>query len=193
MTYDTEHRADRISGNSADSFRAWNWVQLAAGIVTIVLGIVAFAWPDATLRVVAFLFGLNLLATGVSRTALMFFTTGTPLLHRILGIIFGVFVAIVGILCMRNVTGSLALLLVIVAIGWLLDGLAAIVLAVGSGGPAKGWRIALGVGAMIASIALLVWPGLSLTAFLYIGATTLIVLGVGLTYVAIAALRTRPA
>ena len=172
--------------------RTWNWVQLVAGLLTLVLGVVAFAWPEATLRVVGFLFGLNLLVTGLARTAVLLFSTGYPMLNRILGIIFGVFVAIVGILCLRNVAGSVALLLVIVAIGWLLDGLAEIVLAFGaddSGG--KGWRIAFGVVAMVAAIALLIWPGIGLTAFLFIGATTLCFLGICLIFVAVAGLRAR--
>jgi uncharacterized membrane protein HdeD (DUF308 family) len=183
------HADEEVAGAS----RTWNWVRLAAGMLTIILGIVAFAWPDATLRVVGFLFGLNLLVMGLSRTALMLMTTGTPMPQRILGIVFGVFVGIVGIVCMRNVAGSVALLLVIVAIGWLLDGLAEIFLAVGSGGPGNGWRIAFGLGAVLAAITLLVWPGLGLTAFLFIGSTTLVFVGICLVFLAITGLRTRRA
>jgi uncharacterized membrane protein HdeD (DUF308 family) len=130
---------------------------------------------------------------GLARTAVLLFSTGYPMLNRILGIIFGVFVAIVGILCLRNVAGSVALLLVIVAIGWLLDGLAEIVLAIGSDDSAKSWRIAFGVVAMLAAIGLLIWPGIGLTAFLLIGATTLCFLGLCLVFVAIAGLRARHA
>ncbi|WP_328467715.1 DUF308 domain-containing protein [Actinoplanes sp. NBC_00393] len=172
--------------------RTWSWVQLVAGLLTFVLGILAFAWPEATLRVVGFLFGLNLLVGGLARTVALLFSHGYPMLNRVLGIIFGVFVAIVGILCLRNVAGSVALLLLIVAIGWMLDGFAEIVLATSTEGSAKGWRIAFGVVAILAAIALLVWPGIGLTAFLFIGATTLCFLGICLAFIAIAGLRSRP-
>ncbi|MEU4426587.1 DUF308 domain-containing protein [Actinoplanes sp. NPDC024001] len=173
--------------------RTWNWVQLVTGLLTLVLGVVAFAWPEATLRVVGFLFGLNLLVAGLARTAVLLFSAGYPMLNRILGIIFGVFVAIVGILCLRNVAGSVALLLLIVAIGWLLDGLAEIVLAIGSDRAGRGWRIGVGAVAMLAAIGLLIWPGIGLATFLFIGATLLCFLGICLMFVAIAGLRARPA
>lgn len=189
MTQDAGHRTRPVPEESTAGSRTWDWVRLAAGILTIVLGIVAFAWPDATLRVVGFLFGLNLLAMGVSRTALMFVAAGDPVLPRILGIILGVFVGIVGIVCMRNVAGSVALLLVIVAVGWLLDGLAEIFVAVSTGGPGNGWRIALGLGTVLAATALLVWPGLGLTMFLVIGATTLVFVGLCRVFGALASLR----
>ncbi|MBG0567181.1 HdeD family acid-resistance protein [Actinoplanes aureus] len=171
--------------------RTWHWVGLVAGLLTLALGIVAFVWPEATLRVVGFLFGLNLLVVGVARTVVLLFSSGYPTLNRVVGIVFGVFVAIVGILCLRNVAGSVALLLLIVAIGWILDGIAEIVLAIGSGESGRGWRLAFGAGAIVAAIALLVWPGIGLTAFLFIGATTLCFLGICLIFVAVAGLRSR--
>lgn len=190
---DTQQSTVHASQEPPATSGAWNWVRLIAGVLTLLLGIAAYAWPEATLRVVGFLFGLNLLVTGVARSVLLLFADTHPVLHRVLGIIFGVFIAIVGILCLRNVAGSVALLLVIVAIGWLLDGLAEIFLAIGAGGPGKGWQITLGLGTVLAAVALLVWPGLGLTAFLFIGATTLVFIGICLTFVAIAGLRARTA
>ncbi|MFC7528651.1 HdeD family acid-resistance protein [Actinoplanes sp. GCM10030250] len=169
--------------------RTWKWAQLLAGIFTLVLGIIAFAWPEATLHVVGFLFGLNLLIGGLSRTALLFFSSGYPMFNRVLGIIFSVLVAVIGILCLRNIAGSLKLLLVIVAIGWLLDGLAEIFMSFGSGGSGNGWRIGFGLVAVLAAIALLVWPNIGLAAFVFFGATTLCLLGLCLIFVAVAGLR----
>jgi uncharacterized membrane protein HdeD (DUF308 family) len=40
--------------------RAWGWV-LFFGIVTIMLGIVVLVWPDATIVVLAVLFGIQLI------------------------------------------------------------------------------------------------------------------------------------
>ncbi|MBO3739245.1 HdeD family acid-resistance protein [Actinoplanes flavus] len=169
------------------------WLRLIAGIAVAVIGVVAFAWPEATLRVVAFLFGLNLLVMGVSRTVLAIVARETPALQRVLAGAFGVLVTLVGVLCVQNPTDSLSLLLLIVAIGWILDGLGEIVVAFGRHEPGVGWRIALGVFVLLAAIAILVWPGLGLATFLLIGATTLVFAGICLIIGAIAGLRSRAA
>ncbi len=171
--------------------RSTGWASLVAGVFALILGIVAFAWPSATLHVVGILFGLNLLILGAVRACQFLFVTDAPATGRILGVIFGVLVALLGILCLRNVAGSLKLLLVIVALGWLLDGLAEIFTSVGSAG--SGWRIGLGIVAVLASIAILVWPGLGLATFILIGATTLCFVGLGGIFVGISSLRSRPA
>ncbi|KHD73482.1 hypothetical protein MB27_34925 [Actinoplanes utahensis] len=166
------------------------WLRLIAGVATIILGIVAFAWPQATLRVVAFVFGINLLILGAFRIMQMLVTTGVPALHRVLGILFGLIAFVAGVLCLANVATSLSLLLLIVAFGWIVDGLGEIFLTIGRGEPGGGWRIAVGVLIVLASIAVLVWPGLGLATFVLIGATTLVFAGICLVLAAIAGLRT---
>ncbi|MEU8816608.1 DUF308 domain-containing protein [Actinoplanes sp. NPDC048796] len=172
--------------------RSLNWLRLAGGVLAIVVGVVAYAWPEATLRVVAVLFGLNLLIAGVVRTVTLLMSPGYPVLNRVLGIILGVLTALLGILCMRNVVASLGILLLIVALGWMLDGLAEIFSTVGNGESGGSWRIGLGLVAVLAGVALLVWPGIGLKAFLFFGATVLVFVGICLVFVSIARLRARP-
>jgi len=169
--------------------RKSGWLSLVGGVFALVLGIVAFAWPSASLRVIGFLFGLNLLLMGVVRIVQFVLTPESPVAGRVLGVIFGVLVALVGIVCMRNVAGSLGLLLVIVSVGWLLDGLAEIFTTIGDRGSGSGWRIATGLFAVLAATAVLVWPGLGLATFLLIGATTLCFVGIGGIVVGISGLR----
>lgn len=166
-----------------------SWLRLVAGIVTVAIGVAAFVWPHATVHVVGLLFGLNLLVTGVIRAGVLLFAPGYPLLPRILGVAFGILTAIVGILCLRNITGSVRLLLIIVAIGWLLDGLVEIVLAVG--GPSQagaGWRIGVGLVTVLGAIALLVWPVAGITAAVFLGASVLIIVGISTTVSAVVGL-----
>jgi uncharacterized membrane protein HdeD (DUF308 family) len=169
--------------------RAWIWLRLAAGVLAVGIGILAFAWPEATLRVVAFLFGLNLLIVGGIRVLQMFIADGLPVLHRVLGVLFGLLVAGAGVFCLSDVTTSLSLMLLIVAIGWLLDGIGEIFLSVGRRETGGGWRIVVGVVAVLAALALLVWPGLGLAGFVLIGATTLVFGGICLIAASIAGLR----
>jgi uncharacterized membrane protein HdeD (DUF308 family) len=170
--------------------RHGDWLRLFVGIVAIGLGGAAFAWPDATVHVIGFLFGLNLVLTGVIRAGLLLFAPGYPVLHRVLGITFGVFTAIAGIICLRNIAGSVVLLLVVVAIGWLLDGLAEIFLADGGAKQSgAGVRIATGLISILGAIALLVWPKIGLGIFIGIGATVLVFVGIGQVIIAIAGMR----
>ncbi|MFC3743574.1 HdeD family acid-resistance protein [Paractinoplanes deccanensis] len=178
---------------SAAVNRPLDWLRLTGGILAVVLGVVAYAWPSATLKVVGFLFGLNLLVAGVVRMVALLMSPGYPVLNRVLGIILGVLTALLGLLCMRNVVASVGVLLLVVAIGWILDGLAEIFVAVGSGEPGGSWRIGLGLVAVLAAVALLVWPGIGLKAFLFFGATVLVFVGLSLIFIAIAGMRARPA
>jgi uncharacterized membrane protein HdeD (DUF308 family) len=167
------------------------WLRLVVGVLAIGIGAIAFVWPSATVQVIGVLFGLNLLVTGTIRAGLLLFVPGYPVLHRVLGIIFGVLTAIVGILCLRNLTASVVLLLVIVAIGWLLDGLVEIFLAAGNPGEEAGntWHFATGLALVLGAIAVLVWPELGLATFVAIGAIVLLFAGVGQVIGAVAGLR----
>jgi uncharacterized membrane protein HdeD (DUF308 family) len=165
--------------------RTWIWLRLAAGIFAVILGIIAFAWPEATLRVVGFLFGLNLLLMGGIRILQFLVASEAPALHRVFGVLLGVVVAGAGIVCLADVATSLTLML----IGWLLDGIGEIFLSAGRGQPGGGWRIAFGVLVVLASIGLLVWPGLGLATFILLGATTLVFAGICIVISAIAGLR----
>jgi uncharacterized membrane protein HdeD (DUF308 family) len=120
---------------------------------------------------------------------LLFYAPNHPVLYRVLGILLSLLVAIVGLLCLRNIVASLGLMLVLVAIGWMLDGLAEIFVALGAGREGGGWRIALGLVAVLAGIAILVWPGIGLGAFLFIGATSVVFVGLLLVITAISGLR----
>jgi uncharacterized membrane protein HdeD (DUF308 family) len=170
----------------------WWGVRLVLGIVAIGVGIAAFAWPAATVQVVGLLFGLNLVVTGAVRAVLVPFAPGYPVLYRVFGVIFGVLTVIVGLICVGNVTGSVKLLLIVVAAGWLLDGLTELFLGTGDDGAAgRGWRIAAGLGSIVAAVVVLVWPELTLTTFLAVGAIVLVLVGVVQVVGAVASLRTR--
>ena len=174
---------------SVPDVRRWWWVRLVLGIVAIVVGVAAFAWPTATVRVVGLLFGLNLVVTGVVRTVQLPFAPGYPLVYRLVGGIVGVLTAVVGFLCIRNVANSVKLLLIVVAVGWLLDGFAELFLSIWDRGTAgRGWRITAGLGSIVAALVVLVWPELTLATFLAVGAIILIVVGVAQV---VASLRTR--
>jgi uncharacterized membrane protein HdeD (DUF308 family) len=148
-------------------------LQLFAGTVAIAIGVAAFGWPFATVHMIGFLFGLNLIVTGFIRAGLLLFLPAYPPLYRVLGIAFGILTGIVGILCLRNITGSVVLLVLVIAVGWLLDGLL--------GRPAEtraGWRLGTALALALGAIAVLTWSKIDLATFIAIGATVLIFVGI---------------
>jgi len=148
-------------------------LQLFAGTVAIAIGVAAFGWPFATVHLIGFLFGLNLIVTGFIRAGLLLFLPAYPPLYRVLGIAFGILTGIVGILCLRNITGSVVLLVLVIAVGWLLDGLL--------GRPAEtraGWRLGTALALALGAIAVLTWSKIGLATFIAIGATVLIFVGI---------------
>jgi uncharacterized membrane protein HdeD (DUF308 family) len=167
-----------------------SWLQLLVGVLAIAVGIAAFVWPSATIQVVGVLFGLNLLVTGLIRAGLLLFVPGYPALYRVVGIVAGVLIALVGVFCLANITTSLVLLLIVVALGWLLDGIVQIFLAVGRSGEAGGgWQIVTGLALLLGGVAVLVWPKFGLATFIAIGGTVLLLVGTGHVITAVAGLR----
>ncbi|HYN96635.1 MAG TPA: DUF308 domain-containing protein [Pilimelia sp.] len=175
--------------------RQWWWLRLLLGLTALGIGVAALVWPEATVRVVGFLFGVNLIVTGAARAVLSLFVPDYPPLYRVVAAVFGTLTAIVGIFALRHLIGSALLLVFIIGVGWLLDGLGELVLAAGGGrdDPGRGWRVAAGVGSVVAAFVVFVWPELTLATFLAIGALILIIVGVVQTVGAIAASRHRRA
>ena len=54
---------------SRDEDPRWGWA-LGFGLIAIVIGILAIAWPGATVRVIGFIFGLRLVFVGVGLVGL---------------------------------------------------------------------------------------------------------------------------
>ena len=168
----------RVAGAPEPAERAAWWLALGAAVLGVVVGVMMMAWPDATLKVVAALFGAWLLLHGVMR--LVQAITGTALgggERAILGVI-GVFFVVAGVVALRNLLVSLALVITVVGLMWLIGGILELISAFGSA--ARGdrlWHVVLGALSVIAAIVVLVWPDLSLTTLVYVTGVWLIVMG----------------
>jgi uncharacterized membrane protein HdeD (DUF308 family) len=98
-----------------------------SGVVAIVIGAILLVWTEATLAVIAVLFGLYFVISGVVRIVRGAASTGSAAGGRVLNIVLGVVVLILGILAIRNPEGSLAVLGLLVGIVWIVEGVAALV------------------------------------------------------------------
>lgn len=146
---------------------AWG-VSLVAGLATLVLGIVLVAWPEATVKVVAILFGLQLLVLGGLRIVQAIIADdsgGTRVLFALLGVLS----VLVGVLVLRHLLQTVVVMALLLGMFWLIGGIIEFVHAVGdSGNEHRGWAVALSLLSAGAGIVLLVWPGITLMTLIVV-------------------------
>ncbi len=152
---------------------------LATAITAIVLGIIAVFWPAVTLVTVALLFGAYLIVSGVFRIVLAISsqTLGTGV-RWFIGIMGGL-VLVAGVLALANPAQSLVVLALFIGIGWILDGIAAVVGGFTGRTALPRWlAVVTGVVSVIAGIVIFFLPVLAIATFVLIGGWILIAIGV---------------
>lgn len=151
---------------------------LAAGLASLALGIIVFAWPRQTLLVVGVLFGLYLLVTGVVQLVTAFGTHASTAL-RVMAFISGAICVLLGLLCFRSAVQSLLLLALWIGIGWLFRGITQLAAAASDPMmPARAWQAFAGVANTLAGVLLMVWPVGSIAALTVLAGCWLLILGV---------------
>jgi uncharacterized membrane protein HdeD (DUF308 family) len=151
---------------------------IVSGVSALIFGILVLIWPKTTLLVVAVLFGLQLLISGIVRIVNGIIDKSIEGWQRGLSITFGVLIVLAGIFCLRNPALSLLTIIVIVAIGWLVDGIMNIVLGIQNAPGERLGRILMGVVFLLGAIVLLVYPASALITFALLGGWILIIFGI---------------
>jgi uncharacterized membrane protein HdeD (DUF308 family) len=151
---------------------------IVSGVSALIFGILVLIWPKTTLLVVAVLFGLQLLISGIVRIVNGIIDKSIEGWQRGLSITFGVLIVLAGIFCLRNPALSLLTIIVIVAIGWLVDGIMNIALGVQNAPGERLGRILMGVVFLLGAIVLLVYPATALITFTLLGGWILIIFGI---------------
>ena len=157
--------------------RSWWWPAIF-GVISIVAGVLALAWPGPTLIVLAVLFGIELIVWGIFRLvgALTFGEAGAG--ARTLWAILGILGLVLGFYAIRHIEITVLALGLLLAIYWLVDGIGILMSAFEHRGmPSRGWTIFSGVFSIIAGLILLVWPALSILTLAILAGIWLIVLG----------------
>lgn len=168
------------------------WLALLAGVGSVVVGVLMLVWPDATLGVAAVLFGLWLLVHGVRRIAEAVMATWANPGARALASIIGVLFVVAGVLCLRDLLVSLAVVVTLIGVTWLVAGIFELAGAIsGPGTAAERVMSAVLPGALsiLGGIAVLVWPSISLITFVYVTGIWLIVMGLVQVYLVVRARR----
>lgn len=158
--------------------RHWGWV-LAYGILTLLAGVAVLAWPSETLLVIAVLFGVQLIISGIFRfvgaLASDDLTGGTRVMLALLGVLS----IIIGLWAVRHAVLTLVALIVFLGIFWVINGLIEIFAALSHRDmPDRGWSVLMGVLSAIAGIIVLAYPGLTLVGLAVILGIWLLVFGI---------------
>ncbi len=154
---------------------------VGVAVVAIVLGLVAVFFPRVSLVTIAVLFGLSLVVVGLFRAVFAFLGKGLRSGVRWFVGIVGLLIFVTGIVCLIDPGQSLAVLGLIIGIGWLFEGITGILAgAVGySAGPR--WTAILGgVVAVAAGVVMMILPVAALAAFVTVGGILLIVVGIAM-------------
>jgi uncharacterized membrane protein HdeD (DUF308 family) len=157
--------------------RHWGWL-LGYGILTILAGIGALAWPGETLLVVAVLFGVQLIFGGVYRLVAALSMDDVAGGTRVLYVLLGILSVIIGLWAIRHVLLTLIALVLFLGIFWIVSGTIDIFTALSHRGlPERGWTSVTGLLSILAGLIVLAVPGLSLVSLAVILGVWLVIFG----------------
>ena len=155
--------------------RIW-WLLLFGGVISLVVGIVVISWPSKTVIVVAVLFAIYLIISGIFEIVRSFasgLTGGT----RALLLITGVLSVILGIFAIRSAAdNAVDLLGIFVGIAFLFRGFASLFMGFDSK-EGRGWNIFFGIIMLVGGVVILVQPALALTTLAWVVGIWLVLIG----------------
>jgi uncharacterized membrane protein HdeD (DUF308 family) len=150
---------------------------IAAGAASVVVGAVVLIWPDASIVVLAWLFGLQLIIAGILQLVAACWRDAGVAARVLLGLA-GAFSILVGLLCLRAPLQTAVLLGLMVGAAWVVTGLLGIVLAFGGGHDrSRGWSIVSGILSTIGGAVVLLNPGVSIVVLTWILGLVLVASG----------------
>ena len=172
-----EEVADAASDALHEAGKSW-WIVLALGAVSIVLGIMFLAWPEATVTVFAVIFGIYLLVSGIVQLVQGFnkeLTSG----ERALSVVIGVISIALGIMCFRGgIANGVEILGLFVGFSFLFRGIYQLIFGIQNKNiQGRGLMIFAGVLGVIVGIVFLVAPFESITLLAMVAGIWLIILG----------------
>jgi uncharacterized membrane protein HdeD (DUF308 family) len=139
---------------------AWK-TMLIVGIITLILGLIVAFHPSGSLNVIAVLIGVILIVSGLFHLIGMF-SSGAS--HRVWLGISGLLLIVIGVVLIRHLHLTVALMGLLIGITWIVQGLAALAAGLsGDTGEGRGWWIFFGIVSLIGGIVVTAFPTNSVT------------------------------
>jgi uncharacterized membrane protein HdeD (DUF308 family) len=153
------------------------WMFGIAGIAAAVIGLALLVWPGKSRTVAAVLLGVSNIVSAVVRLAVAVAAPDISAGWRILDVLFSVLFLMGGVFMVRNsavAAGTLAIIVAfIVGIGWISEGILALIESARSASP--GWAVAFGLLSIAAGVIVVAVPGWSaVTLVIFTGAAALV-------------------
>jgi len=154
--------------------RSWQ-ATMIIGALTLILGIIVSFHPGGSLNVVAVLIGILAILSGIFHLLRIF---GPGESHRIWLGITGLLFIVIGVVLIRHLHLTLAVIGLFVGITWIVQGVTALIGGLGGGTrEGRGWWIAFGALSLIAGIVVVSTPVNSLTVLTVLLGVWFIVMG----------------
>jgi uncharacterized membrane protein HdeD (DUF308 family) len=147
------------------------------GLLDVVAGIFAVAWPGVTVLVLALLFGFLLLMAGLVSvsTGLMVRRAGG---RAMMPFLFGGAAVVAGIICLVHPGAGVFAIILGCTVWFLLTGVGQLALA-RTGAPMRGWLTVMGVLSIVAALILIVNPGVAIATVGLIAGLSFLIRGAG--------------
>jgi len=160
--------------------RALSWWSLwrasfVIGLVTVALGLIVALRPTQSLAVVMVLFGLLLIFSGAYQAARAFDSAEPQRMWR--GVAAVVFI-IAGLVMIRHIQFSLAVIGLVIGVTWVLQGVALLAVSCLTGPRAHaGWTAFFGVVSLVAGIVVMVAPAVTVATLTSLVGAWFVVMG----------------
>ena len=126
------------------------------GVITLVLGLIVTFYPSATVNVISVLFGLLLIASGLFHLIRVF---GGNEAHRVWIGISGLLLLVIGVVLLRHLHVTVALIGLIIGITWIVQGVTALIVSFAGGArEGRGWWIVFGIFSLMGGIVIVAVP-----------------------------------
>ena len=156
---------------------AGTWLAtLFLGVLTLILGIIVSFHPTGSLNVLAVLLGVLMIFSGIFHLIRVFDPEET---HRVWLGIAGLLFIVIGVVLIRHLHLTLAIIGLVIGITWIVQGLAALIGGI-SGGAREGraWWIIFGAVSLIAGIVVVSTPTSSLNVLAVLLGIWFIIMGI---------------
>ena len=149
---------------------------LFLGVVTVILGLIVSFHPSGSLNVIAVLVGILMIISGIFHLVRMF--DGTEQ-HRVWLGISGLLLVAIGVVLIRHLHVTVALVGLVVGISWIVQGVSALVAGFsGDSREGRGWWIFFGILSLIAGIVVAAAPVTSVTVLAVLIGIWFVIMGV---------------
>ena len=162
---------------SSPSLLAASWqATVILGALTLILGVVVSFHPTGSLNVLAVLLGILMIFSGIFHLIRVF---DPEEVHRVWLGVAGLMFIVVGVILIRHLHLTRAIIGLIIGITWIVQGLAALIGGISSDArEGRAWWIAFGVISLIAGIVVAATPASSLNVLAVLLGIWFIIMGI---------------